>query len=132
MIYYLDGNSDTFLAGDVIEMELKIEKEIEAMIVAWRDEEGLTTQFDGQLGIIMQVRIIIIVVVIIIIIITIIIIIPFHCFTSITLLPFYPVQPALYAYEQDRVMCSAAIALAVSAVDSDFQESIRNVWTYVT
>ena len=55
MINYFDGTSDTLHAGDVTEMELKIEKEIEAMLVAWRDEEGLTTLFDGQLGIILQV-----------------------------------------------------------------------------
>ena len=41
------------------------------------------------------------------------------------------VQPALYAYEQDRVMGSAVSTLTVSAVDSDFQESIRNVSTYL-
>ena len=66
MINYLDGTSETLLAGDVIEMELKIEKEIEAMIVVWRDEEGLTTQFDGQLGIILQVGIVIIIVVVVV------------------------------------------------------------------
>lgn len=36
-------------------MELKIEKEIEDMLMTWRDEEGLSTLFDNQLGIILQV-----------------------------------------------------------------------------
>ena len=36
-------------------MELKVEKEMEVMLMTWRDEEGFTTLFDNQLGIILQV-----------------------------------------------------------------------------
>ena len=36
-------------------MELRIEKEMEVMLMTWRDEEGFTTLYDNQLGIILQV-----------------------------------------------------------------------------
>lgn len=43
-------------ASEVTKMEIQVEKDVKAMLVSWREEEGLRTRFDEQLSIILQVR----------------------------------------------------------------------------
>jgi hypothetical protein len=50
------SDSDTDYWKDALKRELEVEKEIKAMLVSWREEEGLTTLFDEQLAIILQVQ----------------------------------------------------------------------------
>ena len=47
--------TDILEGADVTEKELAVEKEIRNMIVSWREDEGLSTMFDEQLSIILQV-----------------------------------------------------------------------------
>ena len=46
---------DVQTSGEVTRMEEAVEREVRAMIMAWREEEGMRTQFDEQLSIILQV-----------------------------------------------------------------------------